>query len=119
MAIKRAGYDGEPEASTRLRCSNWNKDHVKMDFDRTIVFNDNGWEYGRFGKGMEESIERTPANLNKILGARLPNAPMSLESGDVGLTFQLKMLEFMDSMTVAHLSKRDARNTKGTRGTPE
>jgi hypothetical protein len=69
-----------------------------MDFDHTIVSNDNGWEYGGFGKGMEESIERTPANLNENLGARLPNAPMSLESCDVGLTFQLKMLEFMDSM---------------------
>jgi hypothetical protein len=32
------------------------------------------------------------------LGARLPNAPMSLESCDVGLTFHLNMLEFMDSM---------------------
>jgi hypothetical protein len=23
-----------------------------MDFERTIVFNDNGWEYGGFGKEM-------------------------------------------------------------------
>jgi hypothetical protein len=69
-----------------------------MDFDRNIVSNDNGWEYGGFGKEMGESIERTLANLKVNLGARLPNAPMSLESGDVGLTFQLKMLEFMDSM---------------------
>ena len=69
-----------------------------MDFDRNIVSNDNGWEYGEFGKDMGESIERTLANLKESLGARLPNAPMSLESDDVGLTFQLKMLEFMDSM---------------------
>jgi hypothetical protein len=69
-----------------------------MDFDRNIVYNDNGWEYGGFGKDMGESIERTLANLKESLGARLPNASMSLESGDVGLTFQLKMLEFMDSM---------------------
>jgi hypothetical protein len=69
-----------------------------MDFDRTIVSNDNGWEYGRFGKNMGESIERALANLKESLGARLPNAPMNLESGDVGLTFQLKMLEFMDNM---------------------
>ena len=41
MAIKRASYDGEPEASTRLCCSNWNKDHVKTDPNRTIVSNDN------------------------------------------------------------------------------
>jgi hypothetical protein len=47
---------------------------------------------------MGEFIERTPANLKEILGATLPNAPMSLESCDVGLTFQLKMLEFVDSM---------------------
>jgi hypothetical protein len=47
---------------------------------------------------MGESIERTPANLKESFGARLPNAPMSLESCDVGLTFQLKMLEFVDSM---------------------
>jgi hypothetical protein len=46
---------------------------------------------------MGESIERIPANLKESLGARLPNAPMSLESCDVGLTFQPKMLEFMDS----------------------
>jgi hypothetical protein len=69
-----------------------------MDFDRTIVFSDNGWEYGGFGIDMGESIEKTLANLKESLGARLPNAPMSLESGDVGLTFQLKMLEFVDFM---------------------
>ena len=69
-----------------------------MDFDHTIVSNDNGWEYGGFGKGIGESIERTSANLKENLGARLPNAPMSLESCDVGFKFQLKILEFMDSM---------------------
>jgi hypothetical protein len=69
-----------------------------MDFDRNIVYNDNGWKYGGVGKEMGEFIERTPANLKENLGARLPNAPMTLESCDVGLTFQLKMLEFMDSM---------------------
>jgi hypothetical protein len=47
---------------------------------------------------MGESIEWTPANLKGSLGARLPNALMSLKSCDVGWTFQLKMLEFMDSM---------------------
>jgi hypothetical protein len=68
-----------------------------MDFDLTIVSTHNGWEYGGFGKEME-SIERTLSNLKESLGARLPNAPTSLESGDVGLTFQLQMLEFVDSM---------------------
>jgi len=55
-----------------------------MDFDRTIVSNDNGWEYGGFGKEMGKSIEKTPASLKESLGARLPNAPMTLESCDVG-----------------------------------
>ena len=69
-------------------------------FDGTIVFNENDWEYGEIG----ESIERTPANLQERLGARIPKAPMSLESCDLGLTFQLKMLEFMDSMNQETLS---------------
>jgi hypothetical protein len=42
-----------------------------MDFDRTIVSNDNGWEYGEFGKEMGEFIERTPANLQESLGASM------------------------------------------------
>jgi hypothetical protein len=84
MAIKRAGYEREPEVSKRLGYSNWNKDHVKLDFDRTIVSNYNGWKYGGCGKEVGESIERTLANLKESLGARLLNAPMSLESGDVG-----------------------------------
>jgi hypothetical protein len=54
-----------------------------MDFDRTIVSNDNGWKYGGFGKGMGESIERAPANLKENLGATLPNAPMRLDNCDV------------------------------------
>jgi hypothetical protein len=54
-----------------------------MDFDRTIISNNNGWKYGGFGKEMGESIERIPANLKECLGARLPNAPMSLENGHV------------------------------------
>ena len=69
-----------------------------MDFDRTIAFNENGWEYGGFGKEIGKSIENTPANLEESLGARLPNAPKSLESCEVRLAFQLKILEFMDSM---------------------
>ena len=56
-----------------------------MDFDCNIVYNDNRWEYGGFGKDMGESIERTLANPKESLGPRLPNAPMSLESGDVVL----------------------------------
>jgi hypothetical protein len=70
----------------------------KWIFKHTIVSNENGWEYGGFGKEMEEVIERTPTNLKENLGSRLPNAPMTLESCDVGLTFQLKRFEFIDSM---------------------
>jgi hypothetical protein len=58
---------------------------------------------------MGEFIERTLANLKESLGARLPNSPMSLESCDVGLTFQLKMLEFMDSMNQEFLVGKEVR----------
>jgi hypothetical protein len=34
--------------------------------------------------------------LKRNSGARLSNAPESLENGDVGVRFQLKMLEFVD-----------------------
>ena len=47
---------------------------------------------------MGKSIERTPANLKECFGARLSNAPVSLENCDVGLTCLFKILEFMDSM---------------------
>ena len=45
---------------------------------------------------MEDSLEKAPANLENKLGTRLPNARESLEIGNVGLKFQLKMLLFMD-----------------------
>jgi hypothetical protein len=41
---------------------------------------------------MEESFEEALGNLEENSGAILPNAPKSLESGDVGLKFQLQML---------------------------
>ena len=43
------------------------------------------------GEDVEESLEKNPTNLEE---ARLPNAPESLEYGNVGF----KMLEFMDSV---------------------
>ena len=98
MAIKRAGDDGEPGVSKKLRRSKRNKDHVQEDFDPAIDSNDNGGDDGAMGEEVEESLERDPANLKENLEARLPNAPESLEGGDVGLKFQLKMLEFMDSV---------------------
>jgi hypothetical protein len=63
-------------------------------------------------KKIGESIERTLANLKESLGAKLPNAPLSLESDDVGLTFQLKMLEFMDSMNKELLVGNEMRADK-------
>ena len=98
MTIKRAGDDREPEAYKKLRCSKWNKDHVQEDVDPTINSNENGGDDGATGEEVEESLEKDPKNLEENLGARLPNAPESLEGGDVGLKFQLKMLEFMDSV---------------------
>jgi hypothetical protein len=47
---------------------------------------------------VEESLERGSENLEENSRARLPNVPESLEGGDVGLKFQLKMLEFMNSV---------------------
>ena len=39
---------------------------------------------------MEESFERAPVN-KMYLAVSIPNAPESLEGGDVGLKFQFKM----------------------------
>lgn len=55
-----------------------------MNFDHIIDYNDNGWEDGGFGEEMEETHERAPTNLEENTEARLPNAPMSLESAYVG-----------------------------------
>ena len=56
-----------------------------MDFNHTIGFNDNDGDDGEFGKEIEVSIERTPANFKTNLGTRLPNAPKSLERANVRL----------------------------------
>lgn len=45
---------------------------------------------------IKKSFERDPTNLKENLGAKLLNAPKNLENFDVGMQFQLKMLEFMD-----------------------
>ena len=50
------------------------------------------------GEEVEESFERDPTKLDKNLEARLPNAPEGLKGGDVGLKFEPKMLELMDSV---------------------
>lgn len=71
MAIKFGGYDGGPEIFERLWCSNWNNDHVQMDFDHAIDFNDNGGYDGKFSEEMEVSFEKAPANLKDNLESRL------------------------------------------------
>ena len=98
MAIERAGDVGEPRASKKLQRSKRNKDHVQKDFDPTMDFNDNGGDDDAMGEEMVVSFEKNPAILEENSEARLPNASGSLKGGDVGLKFQLKMLEFMDSM---------------------
>ena len=69
-----------------------------MNLKHTIIAYDNGGDDSGFGKENEEFIKKTHANLKENLGLRLPIAPKNLESGDVGLKFQLKKLEFMDFM---------------------
>ena len=67
MAIKYAGYDGEPEISNMLLRSNWNKDHVQVDFDPAIDCNKNGGMIVDFVKKWEDSFEKAPPNLKKNL----------------------------------------------------
>lgn len=69
-----------------------------MNLKHTIIAYDNGGDDSGFGKENEEFIKKTHANLKENLGLRLPIAPKNLESGDVGLKFQLKMFEFMKSI---------------------
>ena len=43
-----------------------------------------------------ESFERAPANLEMYLGAKIPDAPKTLDGINVGLKFQFKCLEGCD-----------------------
>ena len=66
MAIKNAGYDGEPGVSKRLWGSNWNNDYVQVEFGHTIGSNDNGRHEGGFGEkngGVLWKGSRTPWNV--------------------------------------------------------
>ena len=47
----------------------------------------------QWGEDVEKSYDRYPTNLEENSKARLPNARLE---GDVGLKFQLKIIEFMD-----------------------
>ena len=98
MGNKRANDGGEPMSSKKLRRSKRKKDPIPEDVSLTIDANDNGVEDGGFGEEVEESLQRDASNDQGNSEARLPDPPVNLETGDVGLSFQLKMLEFMDSM---------------------
>ena len=98
MDNKRINDGDEPMSSKKLRCSKKNKDPVPEDVFLTFDSNDNGVEDDGFGEEVEESLQRDASNDQGNLGARLSDPLMNLEAGDVGLSFQLKMLEFMDSM---------------------
>ena len=98
MDNKRANDSGEPMSFKKLQHSKRKKDPVPKDVSFTIDANDNGMEDGGFGEEMEEPLQRDASNSQGNLEARLPDPPMNLETGDVGLSFQLKMLEFMDIM---------------------
>ena len=58
-----------------------------MDFDHTIDYNVNSLDDGEFGKEMGESFERAPANLKMYSGAKILNAPATLDAYNVGLKF--------------------------------
>lgn len=65
----------------------------KRVFDPVIDSNDND---GEMRRKVEDSLERDPANPEENFGTRLPNTPENFESGNVGLKFQLKILEYVD-----------------------
>ena len=98
MGNKHANDGGEPMSSKKVRCSKQNKDHILKDDSLIIDSNVNGVEDGGFGEEVEESLQRGASNNQGNLVVRLPDPPVNLETRDVGLSFQLKMLKFMDSM---------------------
>ena len=114
MGNKCANDGDESRSSKKLRCSKRKKDPVLEDVSLTIDSNDNSVEDGGFGEEVEESLRRDASNDQENLGARLPDPPVNLEMGDVGLSFQLKMLEFMDSMgeEIKHGKEEKARQDK-------
>jgi hypothetical protein len=63
MVIKCVGYDGELKISKRLWRSNWNEDHVQMDFEYIIGYNYNGGDDGGFGKKWRSPLKWLPQTL--------------------------------------------------------
>ena len=56
-----------------------------MVFGHTIDSSGKDGDDGGFGEEMEDSFEKALANIKDNTEARLPNAPKSLDSGEVGL----------------------------------
>ena len=98
MGNKHANDSDGPISLKKLRLSKQNKDPIPADISLTIDSNDNGVEDGGFGEEVEESLQRDASNDQGNSGAKLPDPLVNLETRDVRLSFQLKMLEFMDSM---------------------
>ena len=115
MGNKCANDGGKPKSSNKLERSKQSKDPVLEDVFLTIDSNDNGVEDGGFGEKVEESLQRDASNDQGNSGASLlPDPPVNLEMEDVGLSFQLKILEFMDSMRqeIKHGKEERARQDK-------
>ena len=68
MAIKNTGYDGEPGVSKRMWGSNWNKDHVQMEFDLIIDSIDIDGDNGEFGKEMRGVLWEGSRKPQKVFG---------------------------------------------------
>ena len=60
MAIKRAGDEGKPGDSKKLRRSKQNKDRGQEVVDLAIDSDDNGGDDGATSEEVEESLERGP-----------------------------------------------------------
>ena len=98
MGNKCASDGYELMSSKKLRCSKRNKDLVPDIISLAIDSNNNGVEDGGFGEEVGKSLQRDASNNQGNLGARLSDPLVNLETRDVGLSFQFKMLEFIDSM---------------------
>lgn len=63
-----------------------------MDLDHIIDFHNNCGDDGGFGKENEGVFSKGSRIPQKYLEARIPNAPESLDTGNIGWKFQLRTL---------------------------
>ena len=90
--------NGEPKSFKWLQCSNRNKNPIQEDVAPATDSYHNSRNEGETNEEVEESLQSKPWNDEQHLGTRLSNPPQNLKSRNVGLSFQSKMLKFMDSM---------------------